>query len=91
MEKVTKVKSVVKEEKPKMVKQFRAGKVTATIFEKTMEKEGKTFQVYSTKVVKSYTTDDGKTWTETNNFQKDELVKVEIVTRRAIEYLYLTE
>lgn len=79
------------ENKPKMVKQFRAGQITATVFEKTETKDGKEYSVYNVKISKGYTLDDGKTWNETNNYTKMDLVKVQIVTNKAIEFLYLTD
>lgn len=79
------------ENKPKMVKQFRAGQITATVFEKTETKDGKEYSVYNVKISKGYTLDDGKTWNETSNYTKMDLVKVQIVTNKAIEFLYLTD
>lgn len=90
MEKKT-TKPQTTEQKSKMVKQFRAGKVTATVFEKEMTQDGKTFPIYAIKVTKSYSLDDGKTWQDTNNFTRDELVKIQIVVNKAIEFMYLTE
>lgn len=75
--------------KSELVEKFKSGQVSATIFSKDITKDGRTFKVYNVKVVKSYTLDDGKTWNETNNYNQDDLEKLQIVIRKASEHLHL--
>jgi hypothetical protein len=80
-----------KEQKSKLVEKYKSGQVSATIFSSEVTKDKKTYTQYSVKVVKSYTLDDGKTWKETNNYNKDDLVKLQLVISKATEFLYLNE
>ena len=77
------------ENKPE--KKFRAGQVSATIWSNEKEKDGKSFEIKTIQVTKSYTTDDGKTWKDTNSFNVQDLPKLEVVVQKAKEYLLLSE
>ena len=77
------------ENKPE--KKFRAGQISATIWSNEKEKDGKKFDVKTIQVTKSYTTDDGKTWKDTNSFNVQDLPKLEVVVQKAKEYLLLSE
>lgn len=77
--------------KPEILAKFRSGGVSATIFQNIKEINGKNISIPSVKVTKSYTKDEGKTWNDTNNYSREELVKLREVTQKAIEFLYLNE
>lgn len=62
------------------------GAVSATTWEKKIKgKDGKEFTVYNTEIVRNYK--NGDKWEKTSNFQKNDLPKVEVVTRKAFEWL----
>lgn len=82
------------EEKKTPLKKFRAGQITATIWENDKEgKDGKTFKAYSVNITKSYgVEEDNKTvWKDTNNFQKDDLPKVVLVSNLAYAEIVLAK
>lgn len=80
------------EEKTKKLpeKVFQAGQIKASVW-KNDRKEGQDYDTFSVKVTKSYTLDEGKTWNETSNYNLNDLPKVELVTKKAYEYLALKE
>lgn len=67
-------------------KKFRAGGVTATVWNNEIEtKEGK--QAYkSVSVSRSYKDKDGK-WQETNSYRAADLAKLALVASKAFEYI----
>lgn len=77
----------------KMIQKFRSGQITATIFEKeiTVKRDDKDIKVkvHNVKICKSYKV--GEEWKETNNYEKQELQQVQLVTTKAQEFLYLNE
>jgi hypothetical protein len=81
------------EEKKKPLAKFKAGKISATVWDREVEKKDSkdVYTIYNVEIVKNYTIDDGKTWKKTNNFGKEDLVRVEIVTRKALEFLMLND
>jgi len=70
---------------------FRAGSVTATIWGKEIKIEGRKdlVTVYNTEFAKSYK--DGEEWKKTNNYNRDDLVKLQVVLAKTLEFLYLNE
>jgi len=90
---VKQMKKEQTEQKKKPEQKFRAGSVTATIWAKDIEvtRDGKktSVTVYNTEIVKNYK--DGEEWKKTNNFGKDDLVKLQVVLAKATEFLYLNE
>lgn len=56
-------------EKQKPVKQFRAGAIGVSVWQR--EHQGQTY--YSASASRAYTKDDGKTFEYTDNFGRDEL------------------
>ncbi|MFH1450977.1 MAG: hypothetical protein ABIF92_03275 [archaeon] len=65
-------------------KKFRAGGVSATIWQNTSEKGN-----YATvKLSRSYL-DKDKAWKETNSFKQTDLPKAVLVLQKAYEYLQL--
>ena len=69
----------------KPIETVRAGCVKASIWKK--EKDKMIF--YSIKVIKSYK--DGDEWKETDNYNVNDLPKVEYVVRKAQEFIYSKE
>lgn len=70
---------------------FRAGSITATIWAKEVPSRDKKTMVtlYNTEIVKNYK--DGEEWKKTNNFNKEDLIKVSVVLNKVVEFLYLNE
>ena len=67
---------------------FRAGGVKATVWENALKtKDGKTIDVFSINIDRSYK--DGEEWKTTSSFKLNDLPKVELVARKAYEYLAL--
>lgn len=69
----------------KPTKSFRAGNVRAAIW--TNQSEGGA-DYFSVTVSRSYR-DDSEEWKESTVFGRDDLPKVELVTRKAYEYIQL--
>lgn len=63
---------------------IRAGGIKATVWE-NQTKDGNTY--YSVSLSRSYK--DGEEWKETNSYYRDDLPKVELVTRKAFEFIHL--
>lgn len=63
---------------------IRAGGVKATVWE-NQTKDGNSY--YSITLSRSYK--DGEEWKETNSYYRDDLPKVELVTRKAFEYIHM--
>lgn len=74
----------------KPVKSFRCGQVQGAIFAHKKEINKKNVTFYSTKIVKSYM-DDKEEWKETTSYNREDLIKVLIVTQKCAEYIYLQE
>lgn len=67
---------------------FRAGGVKATVWENEIKtKDGKTIDVYSVNIDRSYK--DGDEWKTTSSFKLNDLPKVQLVAAKAYEYLAL--
>jgi hypothetical protein len=84
-------KEIKKEIKNKPVAQFRAGQVTASIWatEKELNKKKVTF--YNVTIVKNYMDDETEEWKQTSSFNREDLVKVALVTQKAIDYIYTSK
>ena len=84
---------MAKTEKPKSnlpETKFRAGQVTATVWSKMVDVNKKSVKFYNVTFEKSYKDKDDE-WQTTNSFAREDLVKLELVTRKAIEYIYLSK
>lgn len=77
--------------RPKPYMTFRSGNVTATIWENIVEKDGKKMTHYNVDITKSFKRDENSEWEKTSSFFKQELVNVEVVLRKSMDFLYLTE
>ena len=75
-------------DKPK--KEFRAGRVRATIWENEIEKDGQIRQMDSVRVEGTYRDGEGN-WHASSSFLRGDLPKLELVVRKAYEYLALRE
>lgn len=88
------MKNEVKTTKPqgnKPAQKFRAGSVTATVWSKeiTVKDRKEPVTVYNTEFTKNYK--DGEEWKKTNNFNRDDLIKLKVVLDKTIDFLYLNE
>ena len=78
-------------ENNKPVEKIRAGNVTATIWKNTNKsKDGKEYDFYSVSIERNFKNDKDE-WKSTNSFMKNDLPKVELVTRKAFEFLALSD
>jgi hypothetical protein len=81
-------KEIKKEIKNKPVTQFRAGQVTASIWATEKELNNKKVTFYNVTIVKSYMDDETEEWKQTSSFNREDLVKVALITNKAIDYIY---
>ena len=81
------------EAKNSPVQKFRCGNVSSAIFGKAMETDGRKFTVYSANIVKNYTVEEnGKTvWKSTSSFNRNDLVKLQIVTNKTLDWMYSSD
>ncbi|MDF1816416.1 MAG: hypothetical protein P1V20_29720 [Verrucomicrobiales bacterium] len=63
---------------------FRAGGVKATVWS-NQTKDGNTY--FSVSLSRSYK--DGDEWKETNTYYRDDLPKIEMVSRKAFEFIHM--
>ena len=71
-------------------KKFAAGQISATVWNNKGSKDGKEYEFKTVTVVRNYKDKEDK-WATTNNFRKSDLPKVQLVTRKAYEYVTLKE
>jgi len=64
---------------------IRVGNVTATVWKNIHKKDNKEFETFSITVLKNYK--DGEEWKTSNSFQLNDLPKLEVVSRKAFEYI----
>ena len=76
------------QESNKPVVQYRAGQVTASVWSKKQLINKKEVTFFNVTIVKNYT-DDKDEWKQTSSFNREDLVKVVLVTQKAIEYVYM--
>ena len=72
-------------------KVFRAGRARASIWMNEVERDGKTVPERKTKVEKTYQDPKTKEYKTTSYFYPSELADLELVTRKAYEYIRLRE
>ena len=68
-------------------KEFKSGSVSASIWPRTADVNGRTATFYSIKIEKTYK--DGDEWKHSNFFSVEDLPKVELVAREAFKYVGL--
>ena len=81
-------KNKVSKKKKLPIAKFQAGNTSATVWTHKAKYKGKSFDSFNVEIVKNYK-DDEDEWQKTSNFNKQDLVKVEVVLRQAINFLYL--
>ena len=74
-----------------LVKKYRAGQITATVWSNEQEFKGEKKEVFSVQFSKSYTLDDGKTWKDTNSLNPQDVPKAISVLQKAFDYLTVKE
>ena len=71
-------------------KEFRAGRIKASIWRNEGERDGQTVIRHSVTLQKRYQDSDGK-WKNSSSFFVNDLPRVEVVMRKAFEYLALNK
>jgi len=74
----------------KPLKEFASGQVRATIWENTRAKDSEQFTTHTIRVERTYK-DDNDEWQSTNGFHQADLPSVELVVRKAFEFLTMRE
>ena len=74
----------------KPLKEFASGSVRATIWENEREKDNQKFTTHTVRVERTYKDQNGE-WQSTNGFRKSDLPNVELVVRKAFEFLTMRE
>lgn len=67
-------------------KKFRAGAISATIWQNSIEKDGKLASFNSISLERVYKDKEGQ-WQSTNNFRANDLPKLSLVAQKAYEYV----
>ena len=71
----------------KPIQVFKAGGIRAAVWKNTIERDGQSTPVYSIQIDRTYK--DGDEWKRTSRFSLNELPRVELVSRKAFEFLAL--
>lgn len=74
----------------KPLKEFASGAVRATIWENEREKDNQKFTTHTIRVERTYKDQSGE-WQSTNGFRQSDLPNVELVVRKAFEFLTMRE
>lgn len=74
----------------KPIHEFRSGRVQASIWKNEVEKQNGIQIHYSIRIQKQFKTEDGE-YKDTDYFFPDELPDLELVTRKAFEFVRLRE
>lgn len=69
-------------------KKFRAGAVTATVWENTVDREGKVTSFNSVALERIYKDKDGN-WQTTSTFRLNDLPKLSLMAQKAYEYVLM--
>ena len=86
------MKEQTNKDKDMPVKKFKAGAITATVWNNSEKNnEGKDFMWYTVSICRIYTLDNGKTWKQTDSYRINDLPKVSLVSATAYEYLAMME
>ncbi len=67
-------------------KKFRAGGITATIWQNNVAKDGKETSFNTVNLERSYKDKEGN-WQSTNSFRASDLPKLTLVAQKAYEYV----
>lgn len=71
-------------------KKFQAGAISAAVWKNSVNHDGKDIDVFNVTIERRYL-DKDKTWKSTNSFKVNDLPKVELIARKAFEFLALKE
>ena len=71
-------------------KKFRAGGMSATVWQNTKEKEGRKFDVFSVNLERSYKDARGE-WKNTNSLRVEDLPKAVLLLGKAFEHLAMAK
>ena len=82
-------KRVMSQESRKPDREFRAGRVAASLWRTEIERDGQTVLQWSTKIKKSYHDDTSDCWKFTDYYYPSELSDLLIVTRHALDFIRL--
>jgi len=74
----------------KPLKEFASASIRAVIWENEREKNGQKFTTHTVRVERRYR-DENSEWQGTNGFRKNDLPNVELVVRKAFEFLTMRE
>lgn len=86
------VQSTGGENMPQPLKRFVAGAVQASVWENEQKaKDGQEFLTKTVRVERRYKDDKSGDWKSTSGFRPSDLPRVELVARKAFEFLALTE
>jgi len=77
-------------DKPKPVKDFRVGKIQASVWRTEVERSGRTLAQHSVRIRKQFRAEDGS-YEDTDYFFPNELPELILLAQRAYEYVVLTE
>jgi hypothetical protein len=77
-------------DKPKPIKDFRAGNIQASIWRNEVQQDGQTRIRHSIRIQKRYRKDDGN-YKNTDYWFPDELPRLQLLAQKAFEYIVLTE
>jgi len=72
------------------IKEFTSGSVRATLWENEREKDGQKFTTHTIRVERTYKDADGN-WQATNGFRQADLPNLELLARKAFEFLSMRE
>lgn len=73
------------------VKEFRAGRVRASVWRAEVERDGQTVVQHSVKIQNSYRDRTTQEWKTTDYFYPRDLPKLILVAQKAFEYVSLRE
>lgn len=74
-------------ETKKPIKKFRAGNITAAIWENTSQKDGKTSTFNTVTFQRSYVDKKDDQWKNTEQMRRNDLPKLALVINKCYEYI----
>ena len=81
---------MAEQKKLQPLKEFRSGRVSATVWENEGQSKGERFVSHSVQIQKRYQDRDGQ-WRNTTAFFVNELPKVLLLVQKAYEFIVLSE
>ena len=71
-------------------KKFKAGAISATVWNNTVEKDRKKIEFKTVSIERSYKDSNGE-WKTTNSMRSNDLPKVALVAQKAYDYIVCNE